>query len=36
MTTIIMTKTLYQITTLEQAVKVLIDTYGNDAWSEAS
>ena len=31
-----MTKTLDQITTVEQAVKVLINTYGNDAWSEAS
>ncbi len=36
MTTIIMTKTLYQITTAQQAVKLLIDTYGNHAWSEAS
>ncbi len=31
-----MTKTLYQITTAQQAVKLLIDTYGNDARSEAS
>jgi hypothetical protein len=36
MTTISMTKTVSQITTIEQAVKVLIDAYGNDAWSEAS
>ena len=34
--TVSMTKTLDQITTVEQAVKVLINTYGNDAWSEAS